>query len=166
MRLTIRDARWFAGAIWFLSWFELYLEIYRHHHVTLFFLPSPPLSASTVGSHPGAWLRTVLVCSALAPPLFASLLLWARLRQARDASAPRRLGRPFPTAMAAMLFGCTLLVLGTLNQVIRRPPIDVDLTLRTGNGGFIVLGLAFAVTGMLLARRTNRQAFRADHRHS
>lgn len=46
-----------------------------------------------------------------------------------------------------------------LNQLIRRPPLTVDLTLRTGNGGFVVLGAALAAAGLTpaLARRVPRR---------
>jgi hypothetical protein len=46
-----------------------------------------------------------------------------------------------------------LCVLGTINQLIGHAPVDVDLTLRKGNGGFITLGAALALAGVMLARR-------------
>jgi hypothetical protein len=60
--------------------------------------------------------------------------------------------------VAATLFGVMLFVLGTVNQLIRRPPIVVDLTLQTGNGGFIVLGAVLAFVGVTLRRLKTRPA--------
>jgi hypothetical protein len=107
------------GVVWVFGWFELYLEIYRHHHVTWPFLLNPQAwwaAAASGPSRPGGWLLTVLTCSALTPPLFG----------------------------ARFLVG--------LNQLIRRPPMELDLTLQRGNGGFFVLGGAPVVVGLVLSR--------------
>jgi hypothetical protein len=47
-------------------------------------------------------------------------------------------------------FGLVLCAAGAINQAIRRPPIVVDLTLRTGNGGFVVLGVVLTAVGLML----------------
>ena len=155
MQRALRRAEWVVGVVWFLSWFELYLEIYRHRHVAaprVLGLPSPPLALGA-GAQPGGWLRTVLACSVLAPSLFVALVLW---RRARGAPAGAVRPRPrFPLAWVVGLFGLGLCAAGALNQAIRRPPFVVDLTLRTGNGGFVVVGAALAAVGLSLglARR-------------
>lgn len=77
MKRAIRTTRWVAGVVWFLSWFELYLEVYRYHHVTL-------------------------------------------------------------------------------------PSVDVDLTLRTGNGRFIILEAVLALGGVGLASIRGRSSARGQ----
>jgi hypothetical protein len=54
----------------------------------------------------------------------------------------------------AGVVGLGLCVVSALNQALRRPPLTVDLTLRTGNGGFIVLGAVLGA-GALIAGRVN-----------
>jgi hypothetical protein len=143
-----------VGVAWFLGWFELYLEIFRYHHVTPATLVHPAswLSDGGRGSRPGSWLELVLLCSSLAPPLFAVL----RIASPRP---PSRLEPRFPFAVAVAIFGALLCVLGTLNQVIRQPPLEIDLTLRAGNGGFVALGLLLLAATFLRAclRRRARE---------
>jgi hypothetical protein len=155
MRHVIRNARWLVAVVWILSWFELYLEIYRYHHVAPSLLLKPASwYTGSMHSRPGGWLRAVLTCSALAPPLYVFLLLGGRFqRRYGNDSRRARPDMPFPVARAAMAFGFMLCALGTINQLVRNPPMDVDLTMRKGNGGFIVIGLAVASVGAWLARR-------------
>jgi hypothetical protein len=163
MRDSIRKLQWLAGVLWALSWFELYLEIIRHHHVTAALLlnPSSWFGGTSMQARPGGWLQTVLVCSAVAPPLFVALIIWSRVHHTRAGdSAKGARSAPFPLGVAATVFGIALCALATINQVVRRPPIDVDLTLRKGNGGFIVLGAAVALAGLMLARSEHRAARR------
>lgn len=154
MHHAIRRAGWLVGVIWFLSWFELYLEVYRYHHVALphiFGLPSPTLAVGA-GAKPGGWLRSVMVCSALAPLLFVTVRLWRWWQRTRAGAAALAQPEPtFPMVPAVAVFGVALCVLGTINQLIRQPAIEVDLTLRKGNGGFIVLGMALVLAGLVLA---------------
>lgn len=51
------------------------------------------------------------------------------------------------------MFGGGLSVLGAINQAVRHPPLVVDLTLRIGNGGFVVLGMALVGASLLIQRR-------------
>jgi hypothetical protein len=136
-----------AALFWLLSWFELYLEIFRFHHVRVpggTVLMGPP-----VGSHPGGWLQADLASSIAAPLLFLALSILL----SRIAPRPVRRSDGFP-ALALIAFGLTLFVLGTINQLLRKPPLDVDLALRHGNGGFLVLGGVCALCGgVLLGRR-------------
>ena len=156
MRDAIQEARWFVGVVWFLSWFELYLEIYRHHHVRPSDFLSPLswwVSGASGRSRPGGWLLADLACSVLAPTLFVFLLLWSRLLRGRPGHSSAAFSEaPFPIALAAMVIGSVLCVLATINQLIRRSPIDLDFTLRKGNFGFIVLGVTLVLVGLLLAR--------------
>ena len=151
MQDLIQKARWLIGVAWTLSWFQLYLEIYRYHHVTASLVRDLPASRGIgATARPGVWLLSVLACSALAPPLFAALLLWTRFRH-EDSS-----DTPLPTPMTLTAFGILLCVLAAINQLIRHPPIDVDLTLRRGNGGFVILGVVLVFVGVMLARLKNR----------
>jgi hypothetical protein len=146
----IRRAAWFAGVVWFLSWFELYLEIFRHHHVAV---PGFVGVDPSVTGHAGGWVRTVLACSALAPAIFVALHLYRVTLRRPSSSADSPPSPPLPIARAVIGFGLFLCAAGVINQAIRQPPIVVDLTLRTGNGGFVVLGVALAAAGLALRRR-------------
>lgn len=152
MNRALQRVQWAVGVVWFLSWFELYLEFYRYRHVApprMLGLPAPALAVGA-GARPGGFLRTVLACSALAPVVFVALWLVRRARQA-PAGVVRLGAEPaFPMAWVVGLFGLGLCVAGTINQLVRRPPITVDLTLRTGNGGFMVVGAALVLAGWVL----------------
>ena len=50
-----------------------------------------------------------------------------------------------------------MVVLGVLNQIIRQPLIVVDLTMREGNGGFVVLGTALFSVGVSLRYLTAKE---------
>ncbi|HEY2378133.1 MAG TPA: hypothetical protein VGH98_19310 [Gemmatimonadaceae bacterium] len=67
-----------------------------------------------------------------------------------DAVPARAILSAPPISLAS---GVALIVLAVINQIIRRPPIVVDLTFRTGNGGFVVVGLALAIIGAVLRYR-------------
>ncbi len=147
-------ATWVGGVMWCLGWFTLYLEIYRYHH-----LAAPLIGAEAVGIGPGAspgvFLRTVVVTSVGAPLLVAALLLWRWASSSRRSEA-RRPEPHFPITKAIVAFGAALCVLGVTNQLVRRPPIAVDLTLRTGNGGFVVLGAAMVFVALSSRVARNR----------
>jgi Zn-dependent protease len=141
MDRTILAVRRFAGVLWFLSWFELYLEVFRFRHVRL---PGEmPATVPPTGSHPGGWIQADIISSVVAPLLFLAMSLFAA-RRASSAVASRR---PFPFALTTIAFGLALCVFGTINQLIWSPPLSVDLSLRQGNAGFIVLGAASACVG-------------------
>jgi hypothetical protein len=137
-----------------LSWFTFYLEIYRYHH-----LAAPLIGGEAIGigpgSSPGAFLRTVVVSSVIAPLLFGLLLLWRRASSSRK-SAARRPEPRFPITKAIVAFGAALCLLGVINQLVRRPPIELDLTLRTGNGGFVVIGAAMVFVALFARVARNR----------
>jgi hypothetical protein len=58
-----------------------------------------------------------------------------------------------------MAFGIALLLLGLINHLIHQPlaPIDFDITMRHGDGGFIANGTVLAVLGFILKRFSVRQ---------
>lgn len=147
------------GYLWFLSWFELYLEIFRHHHVTaaLFLSPTTWILPAAGAARPGEWLRTVLACSILAPIGYIVAVVYERSYriQGHDADA-HSTSRVLPVASAVTLFGGVLVVLALINQLIRRGPLTIDLTLRQGNVGFIILGASLAALGIALQRDPRR----------
>ena len=61
-------ARGFAAVVWAGSWYLMYLEITRWHHVkpTLAFNP-PPVSGTGVRPHPGVPLLALYVAAVAAP---------------------------------------------------------------------------------------------------
>ena len=155
LRMLVRDMARVVGMAWFLSWFALYLEVFRYQHVVLTGLygviwPSP------WGPQPGGFVRTVVVCSLVSPALCVLFFVWHRLVVARQVGRSTTGRRHVWPAMFAM-FGAGLTVLGGLNQVLRQPPLVIDLTLRTGNGGFAVLGVLMAITGVICSRQTGFQ---------
>jgi hypothetical protein len=149
---TLRRFANALGAIAILSWFGLYLEIFRYHHLVLSQIGRVAWPSETAGPRPGGFLRSVIVCSILAPILFVVLWTATRVRMARfvDAVPARAILSAPPISLAS---GVALIVLAVINQIIRRPPIVVDLTFRTGNGGFVVVGLALAIIGAVLRYR-------------
>jgi hypothetical protein len=135
-----------AGIAWFSSWFGLYLEVFRHQHVALTGLFGAIWPSPLEGPQPGAFVRTVVVCSLVSPVVCALFCAWHRqgvTRRVGQATISR--GSLWPAVLA--LFGIGLTLFGALNQVLRKPPVVIDLTLRTGNGGFVVLGALMAITG-------------------
>ena len=139
MQRALRRAEWVVGVVWVVSWFEYYLEIYRHHHAApppWLGLPAPQLAVPQ-GAHAGGWLLMVLACSALAPCAFVALRAW-RWSGARSSSAaePR-----FPIGWMVGVFGLGLCAVGAVNQAIRRPPLrrphaaDRQRRLRSGRRG-------------------------------
>ena len=157
------NSRRLLGSLWFLSWFELYLEIFRHHHVStaLVLHPASWIFPPAGGAHPGEWPRAVLACSTLAPIAYCIAASSHRLGQRLTPIADRAVhDHTFPFAPAAIAFGSGLIVVAVINQVLRHDPFTIDLTLREGNGGFILLGAMVAVLGAILPHRRQSYARR------
>jgi hypothetical protein len=160
---VVRIVRWTAGVLWALSWIELYLEIYRHHHVAPSFLAVAPAPEIRPGSHPGAWLLTDLTVSAAAPLVFGIAVLWRRKTRTSGAKPRDKAG----LAWGMIIVGTLLAVFGTLNQVIQAAPLEMDLTLRHGSGGFIVDGLILVLAGAAIRWTTvGRRRRRYGNRRS
>jgi hypothetical protein len=146
-----------SAGLWILGWFALYLEIFRWHHVN----PSLRLSGwarlpdAPLHSRPGGFLVAVLTSSALAPPVFLALLVWMRL-WGSNVESPQHKEFAVRSQVALLLTasGIAVSLLGAANYFIHDPrqPIDFDLTMRHGNGGFIVNGVALAALGFFLMR--------------
>ena len=162
MKHLTRTAVCVSGSLWVLGWFALYLEIYRWGHVTpslhLNGWAAPP--GEVVRSRPGGFLIAVLMTSVLAPPFFAALVAWNGMRSPKVNSSLRKGMRvPSQVALPMMLSGIAVCVLGAINHFIHAPrgPIDFDMTMRHGDGGFMVDGIALAALGLLLRRISERR---------
>ena len=144
-----------AVATWLLSWFALYLEIFRYRHVAPSRIVSVLWPVANAAAKPGGFVRTVVACSALAPLVFlaVSIWVWSGRRSANTRHAPTAVGS---VARAVVMLGVTMLVLGVLNQIIRQTPIVADLTMQEGNGGFVVLGTVLLAVGMFLRHRLTK----------
>ena len=149
-----------AAGIWFLSWFALYLEIFRWHHVAFPYLATAVWPTANSPNQPGGFVRVVVVCSITAPFVWLAL---AALRQMQPGPSGRRVPHwIFPRPAALVVVGGTLAVLGAMNQVIQHDPLDFDFTLERGNGGFIVIGVMLAAAGGLISRYTDRRSSAVD----
>jgi hypothetical protein len=88
----MRKLKWISGALWGLSWFFLYREIFVWHHVTtsLRFNPPPPPPGTTLQPHAGEFLIAVMVGSALAPLVFLTTVImdWAHRRPISSPAEP------------------------------------------------------------------------------
>lgn len=157
MNYSTRGAR-VARGVWFLSWFSLYLEIFRWRHVVPSRIATVVWPDVSSVSQPGAFVRTVVVLSVVAPVVFFALAAAERTQRNRTVGVPTPLMRSTVRGAEALaVFGIVLGSLGAINQLVRQPPLVVDLTLQRGNGGFVVVGLALAAAGALMGlwrRRT------------
>ncbi|HTI26818.1 MAG TPA: hypothetical protein VL652_37885 [Kutzneria sp.] len=70
----MRLVRWLSGAVWIGSWYLMYLEITRWHHVkpSLAFNAGPPIPGTDIRAKPGKPLKLLYVACATAPPLFVA----------------------------------------------------------------------------------------------
>ncbi len=89
--LTMRWLRRVSGIVWIFSWYTIYLEIFRWHHMTktLRFNPPPPLPGTDIQPRPGAPLIAVCLGSVTAPLVFLTATMIERLR-ARPGNTPSR----------------------------------------------------------------------------
>jgi len=148
-----------AICTWVLSWFALYLEIFRYHHVVPVRMVSVLRPVANAGAKPGGFVRTVVACSALAPLVFLTLSVWVRSSN-RSAYIRAALMAAVSLAGALAMLGLSMVVLGMLNQILQQPPIIVDLTMREGNGGFVVLGTVLLAVGVFFRYRTTKERLR------
>lgn len=67
-------------------------------------------------------------------------------------SQRKKLGPLWFAGIPLMIFGIVVSVMYTMNHLKQQPPepIDFDMTLQHGDGGFIVYGVAVAVFGLIL----------------
>jgi hypothetical protein len=137
--------------LWFVSWFMLYLETVRYHHVVLARLGDVLIPSASAAARPGVFVRLDILCALLTPLVCTGLWLSNQTR-GKSSDDQDAAGSAWSLAALIALFGLSLVALGLTNQLLRPQPIVVDMMLRTGNGGFLVLGLACLVSGILIHR--------------
>ncbi len=123
---------------------------------------------ANVAAKPGGFVRTVVACSVMAPLVSLTVSLWMRLRM-RSANVGAALIAARSLAGALATLGATMAISGALNQIVRQPPLMMDLTMRAGNGGFVALeilllaiGLSFRYHAMKEHAASERRVPRAD----
>ncbi len=142
-----------------LSWFALYLEIFRYHHVIPSRLFSVLWPTADEAAKPGGFVRTLVAGSVLVPLVL--LMLAILLRSSKRPADPYSTMTAFNSLAAGLaMLGLTMAAFGALNQTIRNPPIAFDLTMRQGNGGSVVLGTALFAAGIFFRHRTTKKQSR------
>jgi hypothetical protein len=78
----MRWVRRVSGIVWIFSWYTIYREIFRWHHMTktLRFNPPPPLPGTDIQPRPGAPLLAVCLGSVAAPLVFLTATMMERMR--------------------------------------------------------------------------------------
>ena len=78
----MRWLRRISGIVWIFSWYTIYLEIFRWHHMTksLRFNPPPPLPGTDTRPRAGAPLIAVCLGSVAAPLIFLTVTMIERMR--------------------------------------------------------------------------------------
>ena len=89
-RVTIAEK---TSIVWVFSWYTIYLEIFRWHHMTrtLRFNPPPPLPGTDIQPRPGAPLIAVCLGSVTAPLVFLTATMIERIRARPGNIRPRQL---------------------------------------------------------------------------
>lgn len=77
----MRFIKWLAGGVWVGSWYLMYLEITRWHHVkpTLVFNPGPPIPGTDIRPRPGKPLL-LLYAACVAAPLTVMVATFTEVR--------------------------------------------------------------------------------------
>jgi hypothetical protein len=72
----MRWLRWIGGIVWIFSWYTIYLEVFRWHHMTksLRFNPPPPPPVTDIQVKAVMPLVAVCLGSAVAPLVFLTAL--------------------------------------------------------------------------------------------
>ena len=88
--LTMRWLRRISGIVWIFSWYTIYLEIFRWHHMTksLRFNPPPPPPGTQIRSRAGAPLIAVCFGSVAAPLVFLAATMIERMRAKPGGTPP------------------------------------------------------------------------------
>ena len=78
----MRWLRRFSGMVWIFSWYAIYLEIFRWHHMTksLRFNPPPPPPGTDIWPEAGAPLKAVCLGAVTAPLVFLTATMMERVR--------------------------------------------------------------------------------------
>jgi len=88
----MRWLRRISGIVWIFSWYTIYLEIFRWHHMTksLRFNPPPPLPGTDIRPKAGAPLIAVCLGSVVAPLVFLTVTMMERMRVTPSGTPGRR----------------------------------------------------------------------------
>ena len=80
-----------SGIVWIFSWYTIYREIFRWHHMTKSFRfnPPPPLPGTDIPPKAGIPLIAVRLASVAAPLVFLTATMMERAR-VRPGRAPRQ----------------------------------------------------------------------------
>jgi hypothetical protein len=91
----MRWLRWISGIVWVFSWYTVYLEIFRWHHMTksLRFNPPPPPPGTDIQAKAGMPLVAVCLGSAVAPLTFLTATILGRVHAKRDGPARQTSGQ-------------------------------------------------------------------------
>ena len=90
----MRWLRRISGIVWIFSWYTIYLEIFRWHHMTksLRFNPPPPLPGTDIRAKAGAPLKLVCLGAVTAPLVFVAATIMGRVRGRHDETPPQAAG--------------------------------------------------------------------------
>jgi hypothetical protein len=85
----MRWLRWISGIVWVFSWYTIYLEIFRWHHMTrtLRFNTPAPIPGTNIQPKAGMPLTMVRLSSVAAPLVFMAATVVKRARAGRDQAA-------------------------------------------------------------------------------
>lgn len=76
LKKPLRRAMWIAGGLWAYSWWVIYLEIHRWHHMTPTFALNPPAAPPGFPPpRPGMFLMSARFLAVAAPVAFAALIV-------------------------------------------------------------------------------------------
>ena len=90
----MRWLRRISGVVWIFSWYTIYLEIFRWHHMTksLRFNPPPPPPGTDTRPRAGAPLIAVCLGSVAAPLIFLTATMIERMRVRPGGTPPKTTG--------------------------------------------------------------------------
>jgi hypothetical protein len=88
----MRWLRRISGIVWIFSWYTIYLEIFRWHHMTksLRFNPPPPPPGTDIRPKAGAPLIAACLGSVAAPLVFLAATMIERMRVSPGGDSPLR----------------------------------------------------------------------------
>ena len=86
--LTMRWLRRISGIVWIFSWYTIYLEIFRWHHMTksLRFNPPPPPPGTDIQPKAGAPLKAVCLGAVTAPLVVLTTTMMELVRARRGST--------------------------------------------------------------------------------
>ena len=90
----MRWLRRISGIVWIFSWYTIYLEIFRWHHMTksLRFNPPPPPPGTDIRPKAGAPLKAVCLGAVTAPLVFLTATTMERVRGRPGETPPQTTG--------------------------------------------------------------------------